>query len=365
MTTDANAKEYNRIKVRLNMSDMVLSLVYITILAFSGLSPWLLQKISMYAALPAVQFLLFVFAAGLVYSVVSIPMDFYAGYIIEHRYNLSNQTLTKWLWDKMKGFVVGLAIGVPILLAFFYFIQYTGENWWLYFSTLIFAFSVLLARLAPVVLFPIFYKFSPLENDDIRRPLLDLLDRHNIDFKGIYSFDMSKETKKANAGFTGLGKSKRIILSDTLIENFTPSEITVIFAHELGHYKKRHIIKNILISGVVIFAMFYLCGQVYNYTWTAMGFTSASDIAAIPVLFFYLSIFSLLLMPATNAISRAYEREADRFAIEVTSDTESFITAMDKLAQINLADRNPHPFIEWFMYSHPSIQKRIDFAREL
>ncbi len=365
MTTDASAKEYNRIKVRLNIADMILSLIYISILAFSGLSSWLVEQVSVYSTVPAVQFLLFVLAAGILYSVVSIPMDFYGGYVIEHRYHLSNQTFIKWVWDKMKGLLVGLALGIPLLLAFYYFLQYTGENWWLYFSILIFAFSVLLARLAPVLLFPIFYRFTPLESEDIKKPLLDLLDRHNIEFKGIYSFDMSRETKKANAGFTGLGKTKRIILSDTLVDNFTPGEILVIFAHELGHYKKRHIAKNIIISGLVIFAMFYLCGQVYQYTITTMGFTGMADIAAIPVLFFYLTIFSLALMPVTNAISRAFEREADHFAIDVTGDRESFVSSMERLADLNLADREPHPFIEWFMYSHPSIQKRIDLAREL
>ncbi len=184
-----------------------------------------------------------------------------------------------------------------------------------------------------------------------------------ISITGIYSFNLSKDTKKANAGFTGIGRSKRIILSDTLIEHFTPDEIAVIFAHEMGHYKKRHIVKSIVLGTVSIFLSFFLCGELYRLTLAHLGYINVYDIAAIPILFFYLTLFSLVTMPLSNALSRRYEREADRYALDATRDRDSFISSMEKLAELNLADRDPNQVTEFMFYSHPSIKKRIALAR--
>jgi STE24 endopeptidase len=236
------------------------------------------------------------------------------------------------------------------------------DKWWIYFSCFIFVISVLLARIAPVVIFPLFYKFKKLEDDDLKARLEKVLSEVKIDIKGIFSFNMSKNTKKANAGFTGLGKSKRIILSDTLLEKFTPDEIAVVFAHEAGHYKHRHIVKNILFSTVVIFVSFYICSLLHSFTIKSMGFENVYDLAALPALVFYLTLAGLIMMPVTNFISRKYEFQADEFAIRLTSDVDSFISTMEKLAEINLADKSPHPVVEFFLYSHPAIQRRIEFA---
>ena len=176
---------------------------------------------------------------------------------------------------------------------------------------------------------------------------------------------MSKDTKKANAGFTGLGKSKRIILSDTLLEKFTVDEIAVVFAHEAGHYKYKHIVKNIIFSTVVIFISFYLCGMTYSWTVARMGFAQIYDLAALPVLMLYLSIFGLLMMPVTNSISRRYEYQADEYALRTTGDLASFKSTMEKLAEINLSDKEPHPVVEFFFYSHPSIKRRISTAESI
>jgi STE24 endopeptidase len=173
---------------------------------------------------------------------------------------------------------------------------------------------------------------------------------------------MSKDTKKANAGFAGIGRSKRIILSDTLIENFTFSEISVIFAHEMGHYTKRHIWKNLAISSALILASFFLCESFYSLTLEYLGFSKVYDLAALPILFFYLSLVGIFLMPAANAVSRRFEREADRYAIKITNDKVSFVSSMEKLADLNIADRNPHPAVVFFFYSHPAINQRIAFA---
>jgi STE24 endopeptidase len=252
-----------------------------------------------------------------------------------------------------------------VALAFYWFIRTTGALWWFWFGIFVFILSVLLARLAPVLIFPIFYRFKELDSGEIRERVEKILADVNIKIKGIFSFNMSKDTKKANAGFTGLGKTRRIILSDTLLENFSVDEIAVVFAHETGHYKYRHIVKNIIFSAIVIFAAFYLCGLSYEWIISKMGFAALHDLAALPVLMLCLSLFGLLLMPLTNSISRRYEYQADAYALKITGNIEAFVSTMEKLAGINLADKEPHPVVEFFFYSHPSIKRRVEAAKAL
>jgi STE24 endopeptidase len=356
-------KAYNKIKLRLSIVDIVLNLVIIAFLAFSGISPIVVGFITGFVANDYLVFLFFITVIGILYSTMNFPFDFYGGYVIEHRFKLSNQSKSAWLIEKIKGAAVGIVIGVPVAVVFYVFLTLTGWLWWLWFSVFIFFISVFLARIAPVIIFPLFYKFKNLESEEIQQQITRLLDDQGIVIKGIYSFNLSKDTKKANAGFTGIGRSKRIILSDTLIEQFAPDEIAVVFAHEMGHYKKRHIVKSIVLGAFSIFLSFYLCGELYRLTLSYLGFAHVYDIAAIPILFFYLTMFSLVTMPLSNALSRKYEREADRYALDITRDRESFISSMEKLADMNLADRDPNPVTEFMFYSHPSIKKRIAFAR--
>jgi STE24 endopeptidase len=258
---------------------------------------------------------------------------------------------------------VGIVVGVPVAVMFFFLLRATGWYWWFYFGFFLFFVSVFLARVAPVLIFPLFYTFREIDSEEVRESIMALMKGQGIDVKGIYSFNLSKNTKKANAGFTGLGRSRRIILSDTLMERFSPAEIAVVFAHELGHYRMGHIVKSILAGTASIFISFYLCGELYRLTLGWLGYVHPWEIAALPVLFFYLTLFSLVTMPASNALSRKFEREADRYALEKTGDRDSFVSAMEKLAELNLADRDPNPVTEFMFYSHPSIKKRIAFAR--
>ncbi len=361
---EEKSREYNRIKLRLSLADMVLSLLLITLLAFSGISPFLAETIRRhYDGSGSLQFLLFLAVAGSAMGLLGLPMDFYGSYILEHRFGLSNQSLPQWLTERLKSLSVGLVLGIPVALVFYQFLLIAGADWWIYFSLFLFFFSVILARVAPVLIYPLFYKFTPLDDGGLREKITALLKGFDLEIKGIYSFNMSRDTKKANAGFTGIGRSKRIVLSDTLLEKFTPEEIAVVFAHELGHYQKRHIPKNMILSAFVIFGAFYLCGVLYDITRAAYGYTSLHEIAALPQLFFHLTLFGLIVMPLTNGLSRRFEREADRFALELTGDRAAFVSAMEKLADVNLADREPHPLTEFFLYSHPSLKKRIDYAR--
>lgn len=356
-------KAYNRTRLRLSIIDIVLNIAIIGFLAFSGISPLLVNAAGGVTDNEYLLFLLFILAAGLIYSAAQFPFDFYGGYVVEHRFGLSNQTVGSWLVEKIKGSVVGIVVGVPVAVMFFFLLRATGWYWWFYFGFFLFFVSVFLARVAPVLIFPLFYTFREIDSEEVRESIMALMKGQGIDVKGIYSFNLSKNTKKANAGFTGIGRSRRIILSDTLLERFSPAEIAVVFAHELGHYRMGHIVKSILAGTASIFVSFYLCGELYRLTLGWLGYSHPWEIAALPVLFFYLTLFSLVTMPASNALSRKFEREADRYALEKTGDRDSFVSAMEKLAELNLADRDPNPVTEFMFYSHPSIKKRIAFAR--
>lgn len=360
------AKEYNATKIRITIADMAMGIVFITFLAFSGISQWLVSRI-LYAGITGEYYIFLIFMAvlGAANGIIGLPLDIYSSYIIEHRYGLSNQTVPAWAAERLKSLGVGLVIGIPVALLFFFLIRSAGNLWWVIFSGTVFLVAVLLARVAPVLIFPLFYKFHPVEESELKEKIDSLMQKYSIPIRGIFSFNLSKDTKKANAGFAGIGKSKRVILSDTLIEHFTTEEIIVIFAHELGHYLKRHIVKNVIMSGVIIFLSFYVCNSLYNWTRSMYNFQNPADIAALPILLFYLTVTGLIIMPLTNAISRKYEREADMFAITLTDDPDSFISGMDKLADLNLSDRNPHRLVEMFFYSHPSIGKRIEFGAQM
>ncbi|MDY6934255.1 MAG: M48 family metallopeptidase [Spirochaetota bacterium] len=362
---EEDVKTYNRIKIIINIFDLVFNIIFITLLAFSGISQYILGHIEVYSQNPYIQFLLFLFVVGLIAALIDFPIDLYSSYFLEHRYGLSNQNIFNWLIERMKSLIVGVSLGIPVSLIFYYLLRISGDNWWLFFGIFVFIFAILLARIAPILIFPIFYKYKQLDNDALKERIFGIIKKYNIGIKGIYTFDMSKDTKKANAGFTGIGKSKRIIISDTLIDNFTLDEIEIIFAHELGHYIKRHIVKSIFFSGTIIFLSFYICGILYSKTISIYGLDHSYDIAAIPILFFYLSLFSLVLMPITNIISRRFEREADLFAIQLIGKNEPFISSMERLAELNLTDKEPNKIIEFLFYSHPSIKKRIEFGRNV
>jgi len=355
------SETYNKIKKRVNIVGYILNGGIITLLAFSNLSRQIAKQT--FASNDYIWFLKFIIAITVIFSLLEFPMNFYSEYILEKRFNLSNQTLVSWAWEKLKSLFLAAVIGIPIALIFYLFIKTTNEQWWIYFSIFLIFFSVILSKLAPIIIFPLFYKFTEITEGEIYDKIIALTKGHDISIKGIYSFNMSKDTKKANAAFTGLGKSKRIILSDTLIEKFSPEEIAVVFAHELGHYHHKHILKNLFIGSGSIVVAFFLCNIFYIKSLTYFNYNEVWEIAALPLLLFYITLFNLLTMPITNIISRFFERQADKYAVDLTHNKEAFISSMEKLSEQNLADENPGRTYEFLFYSHPSIPKRIDFAK--
>lgn len=365
MSDNSRAKKYNNIKLAIGITKGIITFLLLLLFVLLGYSLELENSIRTFTSNDYIILLIYFFSIGFASSVLFFPVKYFVEFYLEHKYNLSNQTFWKWIWEETKETIVGLAIGLPILFIFYYFLNVFGEDWWLPFAIILFLISVFLARILPVIILPIFYKVSPLEDEGLKRRIMELSKNAGLSVDNIYKFNMSKNTKKANAAFTGLGKSKRILLGDTLLENYSNDEIETVIAHELGHYKKKHIIKNILIGTISSFATFYLISKFYLITLPYFGFQSITTISALPLLGLWATLISLVITPISNSISRKFEYEADRYSVEVTNKKGAFVNTLEKLTDQNLADREPHPIVEWFFYSHPSIKKRIEALEKI
>ncbi|MEK9139161.1 MAG: M48 family metallopeptidase [Bacteroidota bacterium] len=359
LQTSGKAKTYNRIKLTTGIASAVLSFVVLLLLVVNGTTKDLEAWAYSVASNSYVALLLFSVALGLVQSAVTLPLGFYSGFYIEHKFNLSNQTIWRWVWERLKGMLVGLPIGVGVLLLLYYCLNEYGTIWWLPVSVGLTFLSVGLARIAPVVILPLFYKLTPLENNSLKERILNLCASAGVKIEGIFSFNLSKNTKKANAAFTGIGRAKRIILGDTLLMDFTEDEIETVFAHELGHYTHHHIRTGIIISTVSTFLGLYITAHLYAWSSSVFGFSSITELAALPLLALWLSLFGVATSPIGNAVSRRHERQADKYAVKKSGKRDTFVSALQKLASNNLADPKPHPLVEFLFYSHPSIAKRI------
>jgi STE24 endopeptidase len=358
------ARRYNRIRRWLGIADFVVGFAFLIVLLVTGWSGWLRDlayrlgfqnyPLSLFLYL----LLLLVISKGL-----GIGLDYY-GFLLERRFKLSTQRFGPWAWDEVKGFLVGLVLGSIVVEVLYLTIRQWPQHWWMLAWALFMVLFVVLAQLAPVVLFPIFYKFEPLDNEDLRRRLIVLSQRAGTRVRGVYRWKLSEKSKKANAALTGLGATRRIILADTLLDNYTPDEIEAVLAHELGHHVHRHILKSIFVqAGSTLFG-FWAANWVLHYSVDHHMFEEMSDFANLPLLALVSVVLSLLLMPALNAYSRFHERQADRYAFESISSVEPFITSMNKLAEQNLAERTPSKWVEWFFHSHPAISRRLAAAKE-
>ena len=360
-----DSKKYNNIKLAVGISKGAASFALILLFVASGLSKALYLILTHYALNSYTLFLLFAGVTGLAAGIIFFPVNFYSEFYLEHKFNLSNQTFFAWLWEDLKGFLVSLVLVIPLLLFFFYTLNRFGGYWWLPFAIILFLLSVVLARIVPVLILPLFYKVTPLEDVDLKERIKELAEGAGIKVENVFKFNMSKNTKKANAAFTGIGKSKRILLGDTLLDNFTRNEIETVIAHELGHYKKKHIIKNIFIGTISSFATLFLISFFYDKSIGWFGYSQRTDIAVLPLLSLWGMLIGLVLSPISNIISRKYEYEADEYSVNSTGKPDDFIMTLEKLNEQNLGDKDPHPFVEWYSYSHPSVKKRVEAIKGL
>ena len=351
---------YLKRKITFSIISLTLTLIYIALIAFTGFRNIFMDIASIYQNV-YIQFLLFVFAIEILFSIVKFPYDYYADFVTEHRFKLSNQAFSKWLFRKLKGALVGSVLGVILLLAFYYLLIHFPQIWWLLFAGFFFVFQIVVAQLFPTIILPMFYKLKPLSNETLYDRLNKLVEKFGYKMSGVFSFDLSRETQKANAALTGLGRSRKIIISDTLLENFSDMEIEVVLAHELGHLVKHHMIKGIIISMAASLIGFYIMAQI-DSTYASMAHVPVYDLTAIPFLALVMTIFGIVGMPLGNFYSRKIEHEADIFALDSTGMRKEFAESMRKLGKLNLDPENPPAWIEKIFFSHPSIGARIRAA---
>jgi len=360
------ARRYNRIRRWLGIADFVVGFVFLVVLLATGWSEWL-RDLSFRLGLQNYSLSLFMYLVLLlgIGKALSIGLEYY-GFRLERRFKLSNQRFGSWIWDETKAFLVGLVMGSVVVELLYFTIRQWPQHWWMLAWVLFMGLFILLAQLAPVVLFPIFYKFEPLENEDLRRRLVVLSEHAGTRVRGVYRWKLSEKSKKANAALTGLGNTRRIILADTLLDNYSPEEIEAVLAHELGHQVHRHILKSILVQAAITFVGFWAANWALHYAIDhhMFDFDQMSDFANLPLLALVSVVLSFLLMPALNAYSRFNERQADRYAFESIASIGPLISSMNKLAEQNLAERMPSKWVEWFFHSHPSISRRLAAAEE-
>ena len=358
------ARRYNRIRRWLGIADFVVGFVFLIVLLATRWSDSL-RDLAYRLGFQNYSLSLFVYIVLLlgISKLLGLCFDYY-GFRLERRFKLSNQKFGSWTWDEMKGFLVGLVMGSIVIELLYFTIRQWPQYWWMLAWALFMVLFVLLAQLAPVVLFPIFYKFEPLENEDLRRRLVLLSEQAGTRVRGVYRWKLSEKSKKANAALTGLGNTRRIILADTLLDNYSPEEIEAVLAHELGHHVHKHILKSIFVQAVITFIGFWAANFVLHYAVDHHMFEELSDFANLPLLALVSVVLSFLLMPALNAYSRFNERQADRYAFESIASVDPFISSMNKLAEQNLAERAPSKWVEWFFHSHPAISRRLAAAEE-
>ena len=318
--TQKRAKIYARLSRRLMVVDLGLGGMYVLAWLFFG---WSAGLKSVLLNLTANEWLLVIaYAAvfGAIYYLITLPLSFYEGFVLPHRFEMSNQTLGDWVSDQVKSLLLGAVLGGLILEIIYAVLRAFPDTWWLWAAGIMLLFSVILANLAPVLLMPIFYKFTPLGDEyaELAERLVRLAERSGTHVRGVFKFDMSRRTKAANAALTGLGNTRRIILGDTLLTEFSSDEIETVLAHELGHHVHKDIPIGMAIESVMTLVGLYLASLGLNWGAAYFGFSGASDIAALPVFMLVIGVYGLVTMPLTNAFSRWRERRADQYALQTT-----------------------------------------------
>jgi STE24 endopeptidase len=358
------ARRYNRIHLALTLVDMAVDVAYLGLMAFvfgPRIDAWLATFAPLAGDKSLLRLLaLFGVVIGL-HILVSLPLSFYSGYVVEHQFGLSNQSILRWLRNWSLGNVLAILLGAMLNVGLFWIIWHAGSYWWLIAAAAFFVVSIVLGQLAPVLIVPLFYKVEPLDNADLMERMRRLAEGTGLTIEGVYRLGLSADTTKANAMLAGLGRTRRVLMGDTLLDKFSPDEIEVIFAHEIGHHIHRHIQKMIATGVVTSCAAFYLLDRVI-VAWANIPTAAAAPTSALPLVMFTLTTFMMLLSPLQNAISRHYERQCDRYALRRTNNAPAYRSAFLKLAKLNKADMEPNPIEVILLHSHPPIAKRLAMA---
>jgi STE24 endopeptidase len=327
----------------------------------SGILPWFAR--SLFHLNFVVAGLIFFSLPVFLSAVVGLPFGYYHSFVLEERYGFNTKTLKIWVSDLIKGTLLIAILGGILLSSLLVMVKYAGDMWWVWAWAIFLGFQLLMTVLYPTVIAPIFNKFTPIKDPDLTRRIREVAEREGLSIKGIYQMDATRRSRHTNAYFSGFGKAKRIVLFDSLIKSHDPEEIVAVLAHEIGHFKKNHIKKELVITAVATFLLFYMASKMI--TWEAMyrsfGFSGMPLYAGIFLVGVLWQPAGFFLSPVGMGISRRFEREADLYCVRLLKSSEPIIRAFKKMAKENLSNLLPHPLYVWFNYSHPPVIERIRY----
>lgn len=359
------AREYATVRRRFLLVDLGLGTGLLILWLLSGWSAALRDWITSWTSSPWLAVAVYGGIFGGFFTLVNGPLAYYTGYILPHRYGQSNQTLRGWITDRLKSTALTVVLGGLLLEILYYLLRTAPDTWWIWTGMVVVLFSAVLANLAPVLIFPLFYDFEPLseKHEDLEKALLSLAEQAGTEVRGVYRFDISRRTKSANAGLTGLGSSQRIIVGDTMLEQFTDDEIETVLAHELGHQVHHDILLGMAFQAALNFGGLYLAALALRWGVNVFHFQGMDDLAALPLFGLVMGAFGLITLPLSNAYSRWRERLADRYALQATDKGEAYASALTRLANQNLAEVDPDRWVELLLLSHPPLTERIKRAQ--
>ncbi len=346
-------------KTRISVIQSIAGFVFFLVIILYGFLPWLSDILKNLNYIPAG--LLFFAVPGFITFVIGLPFSYYGLFVIEEKYGFNTSSLKTWIIDNIKSVIISLVLGGILLSLLLLMVKFTGRFWWLWAWGIFLSFQLLMTIIYPTVIAPLFNKFKPVENKDLEKAIRELAENKGISVTGIFQMDAGKRSRHTNAYFSGLGKSKRIVLYDTLISSHNKEEIVAVLAHEIGHLKKGHIKKQLFLMGVVSLALFYIAAWMIDWDimYKSFGFTEKTFYAGLFLISILWEPVGFFVSPAFTALSRRYERESDRFARDALNDPKPLISALKKMAVDNLSNLCPHPLYVIFNYSHPPITERI------
>jgi len=364
------ATRYNRLKRQAGIASVAWAVVYLLVLVVSGGSIALREAAAATASVvvPAgwmrpATVVVYVLLITVLNEAGSLPLSFYGGFVLERRYGFSRQPTGAWLVDQLKSLALGLLLGSVAAVILYALIARFPIGWWLPAAAVFALLIVGLANVAPLVLLPLFYSVKPLDREALRARLVALGERAGARVIDAYEWGLGEKTSKANAALTGIGGSRRILVSDTMLAEYSDDEIEVVLAHELAHHVHGDLWKGLAFETVLILAGFFAASWALRFAAPLAGLVSTADVAGLPLLLLAAGAVSLVTLPAAHAMSRAHERNADRFALTLTGNAAAFISAMRRLAAQNLAEEEPSDVVQWLFYSHPPIRERIAAAQ--
>lgn len=355
------SQEYTQARAVFSIAEGIFSLLVLFTFWWLGGFGWLDEAVRGLGKGPILTGMLFVGALVVGQQLLSIPFDLYSTFNIEEQFGFNRTTLATWIADRAKGAILGVIIGAPLLALLLWIFQ-TVPMAWLWGWVLVTAFSLLLAYVAPTWIMPLFNKFEPLEDGELKTEIHEMAEKCEFPLKEVSVMDGSKRSAKSNAFFTGFGNNKRIALFDTLIEKHTVPELVGVLAHEIGHFKKRHIVKSLVIGILTTGVMFFLLGQMMENRslFDAFGVKETSVYVSLVLFGILMSPVNEVLSIGSNLLSRKHEFEADAYAAEVTGNPEAMADALRKLSKDNLSNLTPHPFYVFLNYTHPPVTQRVE-----